>query len=102
MEDEKILDGKLVSKAIKDDLCIEVRKLKENGIIPKLAVIMVGNDPASAVYVKNKSKACEYVGIDFEEFLLDENTKEEELFELIDKLNIDKSVNRNFASMSNT
>ena len=92
MED-KILSGKLVSTKIKDELKEEVDKLKEKGIIPKLAVIMVGDNPASKVYVKNKSKACDYVGAEFEEFLLDENTSEKELLDLIDKLNDDKSIN---------
>lgn len=87
-----LLDGKSLSKKVKDDLKKQVEILKEDGIFPKLAVIMVGNDPASAVYVKNKSKACKYVGIEFEEFLLDENIDEEELFSLIEKLNNDKTV----------
>lgn len=88
----EILDGKKLAKKIKDNLKIEVDKLKENGIIPKLAVIMVGNDPASSVYVKNKSKACKNVGVEFEEFLLDENIEEDELFDLIDKLNSDERI----------
>ena len=67
--------------------------LKNKGINPKLAVIMVGNDKASQVYVKNKSKACEEIGIIFEEYLLDENIKQEELINLIEKLNQDDSVN---------
>ena len=93
MEEDKILSGKIVSTKIKDDLKIEVEKLKKKGITPKLAVIMVGDNPASKVYVKNKSKACSYVGVEYEEYLLDENTSEEELFKLIDRLNADKSVN---------
>lgn len=88
----EILDGKKLAKKIKDNLKIEVDKLKENGIIPKLAVIMVGNDPASSVYVKNKSKACKNVGVEFEEFLLDENIEEKELFDLIDRLNSDEKI----------
>ena len=70
MEEDKILSGKLVSTNIKDELKEEVDKLKEKGIIPKLAVIMVGDNPASKVYVKNKSFACQKVGIDFEEFFI--------------------------------
>ena len=73
--DNKILDGKEVAKSIKDELKFEVDRLKEKRIIPKLAVIMVGEDPASKVYVRNKSKACEQVGVEFEEFLLDEEIK---------------------------
>lgn len=88
----EILDGKKLAKKIKDNLKIEVEQLKEKGINPKLAVIMVGNDPASSVYVKNKSKACKNVGVDFEEFLLDEKTEEKELFDLIDKLNSDEKI----------
>ena len=93
MDEEKILSGKLVSKKIKDDLKLEVDKLKEKGVTPKLAVIMVGENEASKVYVRNKSKACNQVGVDFEEFLLPEQTTEKELFDLIDKLNDDKNVN---------
>lgn len=88
----EILDGKKLSKKIKNDLRLEVDKLKENGLKPKLAVIMVGKDPASMVYVRNKSKACEKIGIEFEEFLLEENIEEKELFDLIDKLNSDKKI----------
>ena len=92
-EEEKILSGKLVSAKIKEDLKNEVDELKAKGIIPKLAVIMIGDNPASKVYVKNKSKACNLVGVEFEEFLLDEKTEEKELFDLIDKLNEDKTIN---------
>ena len=92
-EDNKKLSGKIVAKQIKEELKLEVEELKSKGINPKLAVIMVGNNPASEVYVKNKSKACEKVGVEFEEFLLDETIEEKELFELIDRLNSDKSIN---------
>ena len=88
----KILDGKMVSKKIKENLKIEVDELKENGIIPKLAVIMVGDDPGSKIYVRNKSIACMEVGIEFEEHLLDESTTMEELLGLIDRLNNDDSI----------
>ena len=93
MEDEKILSGKIVGKKIKEDLKIEVDKLRENGIIPKLAVIMVGENPASKVYVKNKSKDCKTVGVEYEEYLLKEDITQKELFDLIDKLNNDSTVN---------
>ena len=89
----EILDGKMLAKKIKDDLRKEVEELKQNGIFPKLAVIMVGNDSASKIYVRNKSIACEEVGIDYEEYLLDENTTMDELLGLINKLNKDTSVN---------
>lgn len=88
----KILDGKAVSQRIKDELAKDVAQLKEKGINPGLAVIIVGNDPASRVYVNNKKKACEYVGIYSEEYALDENTSQEELLELIDRLNKDKKI----------
>ncbi len=82
-----IINGKELAKQIRSDLKKEAEVLREDGIIPKLAVIMVGNDKASEVYVRNKSKACNEVGIEFEEFLKDGNTTQEELIELIDELN---------------
>ena len=88
----EILNGKEVAKKVKEEVSMEVEKLKQEGINPKLSVIMVGNDSASAVYVKNKSNACKKTGIEFEEFLLPEETEEKELFELIEKLNKDNSV----------
>lgn len=87
-----IIDGKALAKKIRNNLKIDCEKLKENGIVPKLAVILVGNDNASKTYVKNKSKACEDVGIAFEEFILEEKIKQEELIKLIKTLNEDKSV----------
>ncbi len=89
----KILDGKAVSQKIKDELKIEVHTLKEHNIIPKLAVIMVGDNPSSKVYVKNKSIACQEVGIEYEEHLLSEDTKMNDLLNLISKLNEDDSIN---------
>ena len=83
----QLINGKELAFKIRQDLKSEVEELKQKGINPKLAVIMVGNDKASEVYVRNKSKACEEVGIEFEEFLLDENTKMEELLNLINELN---------------
>ena len=88
-----IINGKDLAKKIRTNLKIECEELKKEGIIPKLAVIMVGNDQASKVYVKNKSKACNEVGIQYEEYLLDENIKQEELLELIKKLNKDETIN---------
>ena len=87
-----VLDGKLISKKIKENLKIEVDDLKKNGIYPKLAVIMVGEDKASKVYVKNKSKSCEQVGVEFEEYLFEENISQEELIGKIEELNNDDSV----------
>ncbi len=89
----ELINGKELAKKIRKNLKKEVAELKEKGTNPKLAVIMVGNDPASAVYVRNKSKACEKTGIEFEEFLCDENTSEEEVLEIIKKLNNDSTIN---------
>ena len=88
----EIIDGKELAKKVRKELKKDVEALKAKGINPKLAVIMVGNDPGSTVYVRNKSKACVKVGIEFEEFLFDEKTEEAELLDLIDKLNADDSV----------
>ena len=88
-----IINGKELATKIRENLKAEVEKLKKKGILPKLAVIMVGNDSASAVYVRNKSKACNEIGIEFEEFLLPENTTREELLGLIEKINNRKDVN---------
>ena len=71
-----VIDGKRLAQETRANLKIKCEQLKEDGIKPKLAVIMVGNDKASQVYVRNKSKACQEIGIEFEEFLLDENTKQ--------------------------
>ena len=87
-----LMDGKAVAQKVRENVRVEVEKLKEQGINPKLSVIMVGNDSASAVYVRNKSNACKKAGIEFDEYLLPEETKEEELIELIEKLNKDDSV----------
>ncbi|MBO6115309.1 MAG: bifunctional methylenetetrahydrofolate dehydrogenase/methenyltetrahydrofolate cyclohydrolase FolD [Lachnospiraceae bacterium] len=89
----QIIDGKLISKQIKDELKEKVAKLKEEGTEICLAVIQVGNDPASTVYVGNKKKACEYIGIKSLAYELPEETTEEELLTIIDKLNKDDSVN---------
>lgn len=89
----QILDGKELARKIREELKLKVDKLKENGIVPKLAVILVGDDSASKVYVKNKSKACQDVGVEFEEILLDENTSMERLLEIIEKLNNREDIN---------
>lgn len=88
-----IIDGKTLAKKIRENLKIECDELKKKGIHPKLAVIMVGDNQASKVYVRNKSKACNEVGIEYEEYLLKEDTKQEELLKLIEKLNKDETVN---------
>ena len=88
-----IIDGKELAKKIRASLKIECEELKQKNINSKLAVIMVGEDPASKVYVRNKSRACEDVGIEYEEYLLDSKITQKELIELIEKLNNDKTVN---------
>lgn len=81
-----------MSKRIKDELKKEAEKLKNSGIVPGLAVIIVGDDPASRVYVNNKKKACAEVGIYSEEYALAEDTSEDELLALIDRLNCRKEI----------
>ena len=88
-----IIDGKELARKIRQNLKIECDDLKCKGIIPKLAVIMVGDNPASKVYVKNKSKACNEVGVEYEEFLLDKDISQEQLIDLITRLNNDKTIN---------
>ena len=89
----EIIDGKKLAKKIREELKIKCDELKQKGIYPKLAVIMVGNNPASKVYVRNKSNACADVGVEYVEYLLEENIEQEELIELIKKLNEDKTIN---------
>lgn len=89
----ELIDGKVISKQIKDELKEKVAALKEQGTEICLAVIQVGCDPASSVYVGNKKKACAYIGIRSESYELPEETTEEELLALIDKLNRDDKVN---------
>ena len=87
-----IIDGKKLAKEIRENLKIKCEELKEKGINPKLAVIMVGEDKASQVYVRNKSKACDEIGIAYEEHLLQENTTQEELIELIRNLKLKPDI----------
>ena len=89
----KIIDGKSISLQIKDELKEKAAALKEQGISVTLAVIQVGNNPASTVYVNNKKKGCEYIGIGSLSYELPEETSEEELFSLIRELNERKDVN---------
>jgi methylenetetrahydrofolate dehydrogenase (NADP+)/methenyltetrahydrofolate cyclohydrolase len=88
----QIIDGKQISKDIKEELKEEVARLAAQGKKCCLAVIQVGNDPASSVYVGNKKKACEYIGITSLAYELPEETTQEELLDLIDRLNKDASV----------
>ncbi|MBR6308093.1 MAG: bifunctional methylenetetrahydrofolate dehydrogenase/methenyltetrahydrofolate cyclohydrolase FolD [Lachnospiraceae bacterium] len=83
----ELIDGKLISQTIKDELKTRVAELKKRGHEGSLAVIQVGNDPASSIYVKNKKKACEYIGIGSVSYELSENTSEAELLSIIDELN---------------
>lgn len=87
-----IIDGKKISKKVREQVKKQVCELSIKGIKPKLAVIMVGEDMASKVYVKNKSKACNEVGIQYEEFILNENIEMDELLELIKNLNERKDI----------
>ena len=89
----QLIDGKLISTQIKDELKAEVTELKAKGITPCLAVIQVGNDPASCVYVNNKKKACAYIGIESLSYELDEQISQEELLAIIDELNHNELVN---------
>ncbi len=89
----KLIDGKVISASVKERVKLEVEALKKEGITTGLAVIIVGEDPASKVYVANKKKACDALGIISEEYALPENTTLEELLTLIDKLNNKKSIN---------
>lgn len=92
-ENKVIIDGKALSKKIRDDIKEEVAKIvSENGVTPCLAVVLVGNDPASEIYVRNKIKGCEYTGIKSLSYKLEESTTEEELVSLIEKLNADNTV----------
>lgn len=89
----QLIDGKRISKEIKDELKAEVDALKSRGIQICLAVVQVGQDPASCVYVNNKKKACAYIGIESESYELPEEASEEELLALVDRLNHSEHVN---------
>lgn len=92
-EMSRIIDGKAVSAAVKEELKSEVSFLKESGISVGLAVIIVGNDPASKIYVANKKKACEQLGIISFEYAFDENVQTSQIIELIHTLNGEKNAN---------
>lgn len=89
----KLIDGKAIAAQIKDECKAKVARMKAEGTEVTLAVIQVGNDPASTVYVGNKKKACEYIGIRSLAYELPEETTEQELLELIEELNDRKDVN---------
>ena len=88
-----IIDGKMVSTKVKDEVRDEITALKEKGVNATLAVVIVGNNPASRVYVNNKKKACEYTGIESLEFALPEETTQDELLKLVYELNERADVN---------
>ena len=88
-----IIDGKSIAEKTKNDLNNEILGLKSKGIVPTLAVVVVGENSASKIYVRNKKRACEEVGIYSEEFNLPENTSEQELIDLIEKLNSNSDIN---------
>lgn len=87
------MDGKALSQKIRGQILAETNLLKEQGIVPGLAVIIVGEDPASQIYVRNKERACEECGFYSEKYALPESTTQEELLALIDKLNHDPKIN---------
>lgn len=87
-----LIDGKKISTEIKDELKITVEELKKQGVETCLAVIQVGNDPASSIYVRNKKRACAYVGIESLSYELPEETTEEELVKLVKELNENDNV----------
>lgn len=88
----KLINGKVISQAVKDRISAEVEALKLNGVTPGLAVIIVGNDPASEVYVGSKERTCKELGMYSEKYALPEDTTEEQLLALIDKLNRDPKI----------
>ena len=88
----KLIDGKKISQEIKDELKEKVAALKAEGKTGALAVIQVGEDPASSVYVRNKKNACAYIGIESLAYELPESTTEEELLKLIEELNEKEKV----------
>lgn len=89
----QLIDGKLIASQIKEELRDEVRALTEQGKTICLAVVQVGNDPASCVYVNNKKKACAYIGIESLSYELETSTSEEELIALVEELNENEKVN---------
>jgi len=87
-----IIDGKAISKRIRESIKRKVDECKMNGLIPNLSVVLVGEDPASKVYARNKQKACKEVGIKSTVVKLEENTSEQELLEIIYRLNQDNTI----------
>lgn len=88
----KLIDGKAISTEIKAEIALEVQELKQKGIVPGLAVVLVGSDPASQTYVNLKEKACAAAGIYSEKYVLPESIHQDELFELVNRLNHKKEI----------
>ena len=88
----RIIDGSKVANEMQAEMVDEVKKLKAQGITPGLSVVLVGEDPASKVYVRNKARTCKKLGIDSVQYNLDATTPEQELLELVEKLNRDDAV----------
>ena len=89
----QIIDGKAVSRAVRARVAQKTLALKEQGVTPGLAVILVGEDPASQVYVRNKEKACDEVGFYSEKYTLPADTTQAQLNALVDELNAKKEIN---------
>ena len=87
-----IIDGKMLSLKLKEEMKGRIAQMKEEGIVPKLVVVLVGNDSASQVYVRNKHKSCGEVGIESEVITMPEETTQQELLEVVERLNQDNSV----------
>ncbi len=87
-----LIDGKAISSQIKEELRLQTIALKAKGIVPGLAVILVGDDPASQTYVRNKTKCCEQLGFYSEQYVLPATTTQQELLSLIDELNVNDNV----------
>lgn len=88
----QILDGRAIAKKVREETKVQVEQLKQQGVQPGLAVVLVGENPASQIYVQNKTKACQEVGITVFDFLLPETTQADELIHLIRKLNSDSRI----------
>lgn len=88
----EVIDGRKLAQNVRENLKAEVEELRRKGIIPKFTVILVGNDKASLTYIKSKNKACRELGIEYEEVLLSEDIKMQELLDIIDELNERKDI----------
>ena len=88
----KIISGKILSEQLLEQQIQEAKKLAAKGIRPSLAVVLIGNDPASAIYVRNKERACDTIGIESKSYRLPEDVKQNDVLDLICKLNNDPSI----------